>query len=85
MMQIFAGLMEVVDKKADAPTLLKMIIEKLKDYGIDFNSIKFFTADGARVNSALGRMSGKFMQACQNHGLHLGILFNTILLYFTIV
>lgn len=68
----FIGLIEIVDERADAVTISREITNKLHEYGLDFDQIKFFTADGAKVNSKLARIAGKKMQACQNHGIHLG-------------
>ena len=69
------GLIELSDD-AIAENILLMVNTRLAEFGI--STPKTLTADGARTNSKLARISNMKFQKCFNHGVHLAV---TDLLY----
>ena len=69
------GLIEVDGISCTSEHLLKLIEAKLNDFDLNTpGKTLIATADGAKVNMKLEKISKIHVQRCQNHGINLAIL-----------
>ena len=70
-MEFNLGLVEI-QENATAEHIKKLISDRLAEYSI--KKFRTITADGAKVNQKLARISGCALFQCLNHGIHLGVM-----------
>ena len=70
------GVIEVKEISCTSEAILRLIQQKLQEYGLNLDNPQFIfaTADGASANKKLERISNIALQQCQNHGLNLAIV-----------
>ena len=66
------GLVEVRGS-ATGENISLLLKNKLNDFGIDLEKIKFITADGAAVNKKVAKLKKLKIQLCFNHAIHLAV------------
>ena len=67
------GLCEIKSEQANAEAITQILAEKLEEFGVNMENLRYFTADGAATNGAVSKLTNLKIQKCHNHGIHLGI------------
>ena len=68
------GLIEIESELADAKAIEQAIAKRLEEFGLTWDSVQVFTADGAKTNGKVAQNISKAIQKCHNHGVHLAVI-----------